>query len=774
MPTPLSGNKAPARADRSVTTDGATVKFSSDLGVDGYRDLPSLIAEARNFKDSAPQDIRLSSEALAGVVDIATLREKVGEALKSNDAYFSAQEMTSSNEKLGVSSLRKRAFFDAVAKDLESSPLPQTDQAEAAKTLLRLEEETYMNRDIVFDTAKLDTYHPYTKPFDKGVRKIEALAPPGVEREAITSELNYITDRKTRASGWGNVSERNAEETLGLRPVDRGNDDQALSLAKDSTNGSTPTYVIINVQSDGLSEAMAEHAGKSVVRDGDKLYFDKTGDEIPGELKEFLTQKAASKDTGLRLMEAGEKKRANFPYDWNRNGGVDVDGMNIGWWGHCHIEAPLAALKLAAGSDVTVFDARSKGESAFGASDINDLLFAMMDADSYSDIKTGRGASAETTTFVGNRNDTTGSQFPGDKFILEVGGREVPFKFKMTGLYDLNDSDKLVNPEDVFSPTVIKDGIQFEKNPSFNALRDQDWSVINGDRKFDGTVEYMDVSTTGSVERKKLDIVLDPNNPSDEPVLIGSELGRGSYPPSVTKYYLNQKTGNLESRQFSPNKSEDGTYEMKAVGDANAVFGKVDNMSLSRELTKDSIIELHNHFLDAARRGVSFVTEKSSGHTVWNYGTDQFRINKVEEDGDFVKYEIVDKTQGGTKTWSYVLKYDDQGIAVDAHAFADPPDFVYRPEKSVTAPLVRADNGQVLFNSSAYERGFLVGENGKISDESLAFFRYSSDVLYASLADPEKENQFVIVDDKGDLYFYDSKEAYQADVAELKGDESVE
>ena len=321
---------------------------------------------------------------------------------------------------------------------------------------------------------------------------------------------------------------------------------------------------------------------------------------------------------------------------------------------------------------------------------------------------------------------------------------------------------------------MVTEGIQFEKNPTFNGLRDQDWSVINGDRKFEGKVEYMDVNEKGSVERQKLDIVIDPNNPAEEPILLTSELGRGSFPPSVTKYYLNQKTGNLESRKFEASKKEDGSYEMKPVGDENKVFGAVNGMSLSRELTKESVIELHNHFLDAARRGVSFVTEKDSGYMVWNYGTDSFKMSKVEEDGDFVKYEVVDKTQGGTKTWSYILKYDADGNAVDAHAFTAPPDFVFRPEKTVSAPLVRAENGSVLYNSAAYERGFLVGEDGKISDESLAFFRYASDVLYASLVDPTKDNQFVIVDDQGDLFFYDTKEAYEADVAKLKGDAEAE
>ena len=94
--------------------------------------------------------------------------------------------------------------------------------------------------------------------FDKGVKKIEALAPPGVEKDAITSELNYITDRKTK-KGWGSIDERDAETTLGLRPIDRGNDDQSLSLAKDIADPRRPSYVVINVNTGETETTLMGH-----------------------------------------------------------------------------------------------------------------------------------------------------------------------------------------------------------------------------------------------------------------------------------------------------------------------------------------------------------------------------------------------------------------------------------------------------------------------------------------------------------------------------------
>ena len=158
---------------------------------------------------------------------------------------------------------------------------------------------------------------------------------------------------------------------------------------------------------------------------------------------------------------------------------------------------------------------------------------------------------------------------------------------------------------------------------------------------------------------------------------------------------------------------------------------------------------------------------------VWNYGTDGLRMNKIEEDGDFVKYNISLDTQGGTKSWDYTLKYDKAGNAVDAHGIGEPADFVWRPEESISAPLVKHETtGAILYNSAAYERGYLVDNNGQLNNEAFAFFRYASDVVYASLKDPSKEKQFVVIDENGDLFFYENVEAYKADVAKLKGDDA--
>jgi hypothetical protein len=772
MPIKPSGTKAPARSERSVTTPGASIQFSATVNQGNLKEVPALIVNARRYQDTAPKDTSLSTEQLSAITDLDTLKATVTSAFQANRDYLEATATEGKNATLGTAGARKQIFFDSIENNLARTGLSSADHPAATRLLRQLKEATWMGHTIEFDTAKLDSYHSYYSPFDTGVRKLAAIAPKGIERDNIRHEVNYITDRKTQ-HGYGPVNERDAEVTLRLRAIDRGNNNQAISLAKDSQNPLKPVYVVININQEGLPEGQEEHAGKAVIRDGERLLLDQSSAALPDALKEHLTEKSASSKTGLRLLKGRERPRKNFPYNWNKNKFIDLNTFDTSWWGHCHIEAPLAALAVQAGSKIAVYDNRSKVTKKFKHSDVNDLLFAMLDAANYSDMDTSQGAYPNRTSFVGNRNDTTGGARPEDRLILQVNGSKRPFSLKIIDLFDPSDASKKVDRDDTFSPTVLEPGgIQFKRNPTFLGLRNTDWSTINGERKISAEVEYIDVSPSGSPESQVLKVVIDPRNPSEKPVLVGSALVGGGYPSQVKKYYLNETTNQLESKTFAPEKQADNTYKMVPTSEEATIIGDVSGRVLSRELVRESIIALHNHVLNAARRGVSFVTEKSSGNPVWNYGTKGMHLTSEEQDGDFTRYTLTLNTQGGEKKWSYILQYDQAGTPIDAHALEDPVDFVWRPEKSVSAPLYRGDDGRLLFNASAYERGFLLDSDEELSDEGLSFFRYASDVIYASLADPKKDERFVVIDTDGELYFYDDLETYKAEVSALGGDPS--
>ena len=93
--------------------------------------------------------------------------------------------------------------------------------------------------------------------------------------------------------------------------------------------------------------------------------------------------------------------------------------------------------------------------------------------------------------------------------------------------------------------------------------------------------------------------------------------------------------------------------------------------------------------------------------------------------------------------------------------------------RNVAMPLFK-DGGSVMMNSAAAERGALLdSKTRKITDKSLAFFRYAADVVFAALQDPKKAERFMIRGDDGKLYLYDSKAEFEADVAALKGPQRI-
>ncbi|MED5463221.1 MAG: hypothetical protein VX699_01100 [Myxococcota bacterium] len=761
----LSGNQAPHRSKRSVTTPGAALHFSTDLGVDGYRAVPGLVITTRDIQDPSPRVIAPSDETLQAIGDLASLTDALTKLLTTHQDHLNATDIDAGNTRLGVAGQRKEALFKRLVRALPKTSIPPQDHPAARRLLRSLEEETYQGRDIDFETAKFETYHPYDQPFDGGVRKMAALAPKGIARDAITQELNYITDRKTQLDS-DYLREWDAEQTLLLRPIDRDNDNQALSLAANSVPG-RPQYVLLNVASADLPEAHRQYAGKAVLRDGERLLFDGTATPLPPELSAHLVERPASDNTGLRRLQEGETPRVDFPYDWDRNKRINVDPIVTDWWGHCHIEAPLTALSVNAASEVTVFDARSKEMTTFEDSDINDLLFAMLDADHYEDMRTSKPASVKETTFVGFRNGTTYAPKPADKLILQVKGKERSFKLTIDELFGPNGP---VDPATAFSPTVVSEGIAFKQNPAFKGLRDNDWSTVDGNQKLTGTIQYVDLNPDGTLERKTRSITLDPQNPSDEPVLVGTRRRRGGHPPKITRYFLNEKSGNLESRIFAPTQQADGTWTMVPTSSKPRIIGAVTGRTLSRELTHESLVEFHEHVLEAARRGVSFVTEESGGYMVWNYGTTGLRLDKVQKQGDFTQYEISLRLQGASdSTWKYTLRHDEEGRPVEAHAgpLTFPADFLWRPKQLISAPIVRNSKGRILTNSDAAKRGFLLDASGQISDAGFSFFRYASDLIYASLEDRSKDERYVIIDPEGELYFYEDTDSYKADALRL-------
>ena len=67
--------------------------------------------------------------------------------------------------------------------------------------------------------------------------------------------------------------------------------------------------------------------------------------------------------------------------DWDSNGSINVAEISIGWWGHCHNEAPLNAMDIDPSKDVKFYRANrgvhaEKALSTYSTDDAWDIAGA--------------------------------------------------------------------------------------------------------------------------------------------------------------------------------------------------------------------------------------------------------------------------------------------------------------------------------------------------------------------------------------------------------------
>ena len=110
------------------------------------------------------------------------------------------------------------------------------------------------------------------------------------------------------------------------------------------------------------------------------------GQKVPAELLEKITAQDLDKrdleNLTLRKREFSELKRDDFSMDWDSNGQINIAAISIGWWGHCHNEAPLNAMDIDPQKAVTLYRANGKiagkAMTTYTAEDAWDITGAFM------------------------------------------------------------------------------------------------------------------------------------------------------------------------------------------------------------------------------------------------------------------------------------------------------------------------------------------------------------------------------------------------------------
>jgi hypothetical protein len=203
-------------------------------------------------------------------------------------------------------------------------------------------------------------------------------------------------------------------------------------------------------------------------------------------------------------------------------------------------------------------------------------------------------------------------------------------------------------------------------------------------------------------------IELDPK--SDHPVKLADEIVdlRDRAGGRLVEHWYTPKKGEYQAVTVDVAAPR---FERKVVEKGAPV--RVTGMRASQETVYDSVIDIHEFV--TRDMGLPLVFDTSAGKSVWNYPVNHIRVDREREvertEGGaravYTTYHLVYTTFGGPKgDVRYIVKRDDGGNAVRAVALDPMPDFAFRNEHWVCAPVVDAGRGQPAYNVAALEAGY--------------------------------------------------------------------
>jgi hypothetical protein len=192
---------------------------------------------------------------------------------------------------------------------------------------------------------------------------------------------------------------------------------------------------------------------------------------------------------------------------------------------------------------------------------------------------------------------------------------------------------------------------------------------------------------------------------------------------------------------------------------------------LRQETVYDSVIDLHDFV--TKNMGLPLVFDTSSGLAVWNYPVDFIRIDRASEvervEGgapvSYTRYRLRYRTMGGPAGDAhYIIKRDLAGNAVRAVAEDPMPDFAFRNERWICAPVAPDRSGAQAVNLAALAGGYLLDARGERLVTGL--WRRLGNLLYASLtAGPGAEPVRLHEAADGTLTIVDDAAAWQRIIA---------
>ena len=781
--------------DWKVSTAGSDVSFKTE---GNGQDWPALVLEKVSFKDPNPRDI--VGDNIAEFSEVTTLQhfhDAIVKVVRAEAPYLTVSdvEAKSTNEDYGIASLRRKALMTGLRESaIAESGLSPKDQLKALGMIEALNVKLGTGREFDMKVGSHTNYWPYWKNYLAPLVKLLGQykeGDPGWHQ--INNRISYVTRHKTAQNRT--IDERNIEESMGMaliyKPKFTTNGGQRVSLVEGS-NPLKPEYELLSVAKENLPPHYGSFAGMRLVRDDKgevrvdlmgesdsavaEMARGMVGEPLPLGLQGFVESKKLSEEDcqnlNFRFFAPREKPRAGIPMDWDDNDRINITPTDISWWGHCHNEAPLNAMDIDPQKPVTFYRAAAGVPSenavqSYTAEEIWDLAGAFVadHEDGYNVVSNGYPAVVDATTFVGIRNN-------GRSFLsLEVPGSSVKINGDLVDLINLNGEGR--DPGKVFSPNVEKGDGTFGPNPLFVQVDSKIAGLITVDVADHGVMmetKYMVFDERGYP--KEVDDYLEIPPQFDRFIKIGQDItslnpdGRGG---EVSEHYYNTMTQEYYNVVSVVNADND--YSPVEVKRNEAV--KVKGLTMSAETQYDSSKELFEFYL--ADPGLPKTYDTSPGKAVWNYPVNKEKVVltgeevRVEEGHEYAyrTFKLRYETMGGpSRSVSFILKYNEAGEIIDDIGLDPLPDFAYRKERWVSAPVTTDVNGQTAVNVSALREGFLLSEKGNSFDDVVTeLWKVQSAILYAGLKpNSPEEGVFLMETQEGEFVSFESKADFDAAV----------
>jgi|GEM_PF-6926503 hypothetical protein len=817
---------APARTQRQVRMSGAKVKFGvrcqAPIGAraqtfDGRpvaidlaanRVAPGIIiTRNKGVADPGRRTVQLDSQRLRTATSRSALVAETRRLFVANEPYLRATEVSGPDKKY-IAADRQAAFFKQIKDGLPGTRLNgnELNQAKLALAILETRVVQGITHTPEIGHGVAADYHPYSSPYSGGFEVLSGLTKNGVEKNAFENLATYVTRKKTTRAG-SEIKEWDIERSIGLRVALR-TTKESVSPKSGTENNYNPQYVVIRLKTEGLPSELSGYAGKAVYKIGTEIYLDGTATRLPASATAHLRETpVAAKLLTLREFKPGEKKRSMMKFDWMGDGTIAETAINTGWWGHCHIEAPLAALGVEAKSRVTLFRESAGKEVTVGKTAANDLLFGLFDTSAMYDMTRRGMGKIDQTAFVGQRNDSREGGF-GDYLSFKGSGRSQPFRVKIKEVYKRGNSTETESLTYAFQeripgtdangrPTLVD-------NPEFlgRDARNRDLHRIGGDRKVVAEVKYLDFrleseTAAGLTKERRQWTTIDPA--SQERVFVGSEINRRGTHPKVTKFYYNPRRRAIESLSWEWKRHE-GRYQKVLLNGVEAgeplpgedfdnlsgrprfatVRANVTGLELSREVRKESAHEITAFIGDTIRNKAGAVMETSPGGPVWNFplteaskhgvnvGTTESLFSQLDRAVQEVHVSVT--TTGSDANATVVRRRDANGRVRGAEFRSEFIDFAWAPETYHALPSANGSSGGML-NFDAIMRGVSWGRESTQSQAKYteAVHSLASDALYLSMVKPDAQHIYGIRRTDGSLVYYTSQQEYQTAKTQLGG-----